>query len=222
MALRAGIVFCIIKLWLIVVGLLAIIHQFSWWFNSRKLLEAFCYLILFIVIFLVRPIRDYFTSIPKLHQYILITFFILLFIGQMANQPRLTFPFTSWNMYAKPENHRRLLFYQYQGLNDEEQRSLISPGDLLSPIGKSNVAVKLQFLVQAAFSNRNDFERKQNLEKLRELLVSIGEIYNTRHPEDPIHTLEIIECSIDLIDRSRSDVIRKSLWQVELRDRTPM
>ncbi len=121
-------------------------------------------------------------------------------------------------MYAKPENHKALIFYQYRGLNNERQSFFISPGDLLSPIGKLNVAVKFQFLVKAAFTDGNDSEREQSLEKLRELIFSVGEIYNRRNPKDPIHSLEILECSIDLTDRGRSQVKRKSLWQVELKD----
>ena len=142
-----------------------------------------------------------------------------MFIGQIVNQPRLTFPFTSWAMYGQPEHPETLVFYQYEGLTKEQKRTIISPEELLPTIGDSAVASKFRFLVRAAFSGRDDTEREETLEELRKFLTSIGGIYNRHHPENTIHSLEIIQCSIDLSKRGHSDILRKSLLGVELKYR---
>lgn len=190
----------------------------SWQVISRKFVEALIYLIFFILLSSARPIYQYFAKIPRPHKLVFFIFFLLLLIGQIANRPRLTFPFTSWAMYGRPEHPETLVFYQFQGLNDKQKKIDISPEDLLSPIGKSAVASKFKHLVRAAFSDVDDTEQKENQEKLKQLLLSIGEIYNRRYPENKIHSIEIIQCSIDLSHRGRSDVLRRPLWRVELSD----
>lgn len=213
---------CIIRV--AVLGLIAFafsgfFYNPSWHEISRKFVESLIYLIFYILLFSVRPIYQYFAKIPRPHKLVFFIFFILLLIGQIVNQPRLTFPFTSWAMYGRPEHPERLVFYQYRGLNGKQERIVISPEELLPTIGKSVIASKFRILIHTSFSEENGAERNENREKLKELLLSIGQIYNRRYPEDPIHTVEIIQCSIDLSDRGHINIIRKSLWQFELNDR---
>lgn len=192
----------------------------SWQEMSLTFVEALIYLIFFTLLFSFSPIRKYFAKIPVPHKLILITFFILLLIGQFINDPRLTFPFTSWAMYGRPEHPETLVFYRYQGFDDKQNKIDISPEDLLPPIGKSAVASKFKNLLSGAFSNEDKAKQKENEERLKELLLAFGEIYNRSYPEHPIRSVELIQCSLNLRDRGKSDILRQSLWRGALESRS--
>ena len=209
----------VVGLWLIALGLSLLVHKPPWQEMSRTFVEALIYLIFFILLSF-SPLSQYFAKIPGPHKLILTTFFILLLVGQFINHPKLTFPFTSWAMYGRPEHPETLVFYRYQGVDDKQNKIDISPEDLLPPIGKSAVASKFKNLVSGAFSNEDKAKQKENEERLKELLLAIGEIYNRSYPEHPIRSVELIKCSLNLRDRSKPDIVRQSLWRVALESRS--
>ena len=180
------------------------------------LIEFSIYLVLITAFFLLPPIHTYFMNLPRPHQCIMATLIVLLLVGQFINDPRLTFPFTSWAMYGRPEHPETLVFYRFQVFDDKQNKIDIDPEDLLSPVGKAAVASKFKNLVRAAFSNEDEAKQKKNQKQLKELLLAVGEIYNRRYPEYPIRSVELIQCSLNLRDRGKSDIHRKSLWRVDL------
>jgi hypothetical protein len=210
----------IVGLWLIALGLSVFVHNSPWQEISRTFVEVLIYLIVFILLFSFSPICQYFTKIPGPHKLILITFFILLFIGQFVDQTRLTFPFTSWAMYGKPEHPDTLVFYRCLRIDENQNKITINTEALFPFIDKSEVASKLKELSKKAFLNDDVAVQKEYRRKLTEWLLAIGQIYNHQHSGQPIRSVELQKCYLKLSDGGKPEILREPLWRVDLGSQT--
>jgi hypothetical protein len=206
----------IIGLWLIALGLSVIIHNRAWQGMVLTFIESLIYLIFLIFLSSIRPIRRYFAKIPGAHELIFITFFILLLVGQLVNQTSLTFPFTSWAMYGKPEHPEVLVFYRCLGIDEKQNKHTIDTEAFFPFADKSTVASKFKKLVSKAFTNDNLSVQREYQKKLIEWLLAIGQIYNRQHPEDPIRSVELQKCTLNLNYSDKPKVLRESLIIVDL------
>jgi len=183
---------------------------------TLRLVEASCYGALLVGLWMVRPIRAYVRAIPRPHRKILAGLFLLLLVGQMVNRPRLTFPFTSWAMYGRPEHPDTLVFYRYEGLDEAQQVIPLNPFRLLAPISRAEVASKFKDLASAALSHPDEGRRAASQRRLSALLAAVGRIHNTRHPDRPIRAVMLVRCTLDLRDGGRSDIQRQRVWRADL------
>lgn len=181
-----------------------------------RLVEAACYLALLAGLRTVRPIRTYLQEIPRLHRMILTALFLLLLVGQVVNKPRLTFPFTSWAMYGRPEDPDTLVFYRYEGLDEAQRVVALNPFHLLAPISRAEVASKFKDLASAALSRQDEAARTASQRRLSDLLAAIGRIYNDRHPARPIRSVALVRCTLNRRGGGRSDIQRERVWRVDL------
>ena len=193
-----------------------IIHERAWRGMSHTFLEMGCYLVLGVALCAVRPVRAYFTSLPRPHQWIVMGFVCLLLIGQGVNQTRLTFPFTSWAMYGKPETHDTLIFYRWQGMDQYETAMPLNAYKLLAPVGRAEVASQFKHLGTAAFSGEHTVKQEAARSKLTALLRAMGTIYNAQHPERPLRSVELIRCALPLQEGYTPEIVREPIWRVAL------
>ncbi len=179
-------------------------------------IEATIYLVLFFSFFSIRAVRVYATALPPAHRWIFGTFFCLLLVGQLINQPRLTFPMTSWALYGKPEHSDTLVFYRYQGWDEQGEAVALDLFRLLAPLGRAELASKVKRLSRQAFSNQQTARQAAAQEQITALLRTVGVVYNGRHPERPVRSVEMIQCSLDLRGQGRRAIREEPIWRSEL------
>ena len=182
----------------------------------RTAIEAGIYLVLFFSFFSVRSIRAYATALPPAHRWIFGTFFCLLLAGQLINQPRLTFPMTSWALYGKPEHPGTLVFYRYQGFDERGEEVALDPFRLLAPLSRAELASKIKNLSRQAFSNQQTARQAAAQQQITALLRAAGTVYNGRHPERPVRSVEMIQCSLDWRGQGRAGMRQEPIWRAEL------
>ncbi len=182
----------------------------------RTAIEAGVYLALCFAFFSIRAVRAYAAALPSPHRWIFGTFFCVLLAGQLINQPRLTFPMTSWALYGRPEHPDTLVFYHYQGFDQRGEVVALDPFRLLAPLGRAEVASKIKNLSREAFSNQHTARQKAAQRQITALLRAIGTIYNGRHPERSVRSVEMIQCSVDLRDHGLAGIRYEPIWRVEL------
>jgi len=182
----------------------------------RSAVEAFWYLALLIGLWRVRPVQAYLQAIPRPHRRILVALILLLFLGQLVNNPRLTFPFTSWAMYGQREDPETLVFYRYEGLDEAQRVVPLNPFRLLAPMSRAEVASKFKNLAFAALSHPDERRRAAAQQRLSALLGAVGRMHNDRHPAQPLSAVVLVRCTLDLRDGSRSDIQRERVWRTEL------
>ena len=182
----------------------------------RMVIEACCYAALAWVVLSRPAVRAYAAALPSPHRRIFGAFFSLLIAGQLVNQPRLTFPFTSWAMYGKPEHPDTLVFYRYEGLDDAQQALVLNPFQLLAPIARAEVASQFKDLARHALSDSDEGARAASGRRLSALLSAVGRIHNDRHPDQRIHAVVLVRCTLDLRDGGRSGIQRERVWRADL------
>ena len=173
--------------------------------TARTMVEAGCDAALIAGILAIPSIRAYVASTPRPHRCLFAAFFIALLIGQAVNAPRLTFPFTSWAMYGRPEHPGTLVFYRVRGFDESGQPVDVEPEKLFSSVGKSSVASKLKELA-----------RKPSSAGLEAFLRAVGAAHNRRHSERPIRSLTLVQCSLSISDRGASGVREEPIREIDL------
>lgn len=182
----------------------------------RTAVEVFWYLTLLVGLWMVRPVQAYVQAIPRPHRRILLALVLLLLLGQLVNNPRLTFPFTSWAMYGQPEHPETLVFYRYEGLDEAQRVISLNPFRLLAPISRAEVASKFKDLARHALSHPDEDRRAASQRRLSALLGAVGQMHNDQHPDRRIHAVVLVRCTLDLRDGGRSDIQRERVWRVDL------
>lgn len=182
----------------------------------RTAIEAAVYLALLFSFLSIRAVRAYAAKLPAAHRAIFGAFFCLLLVGQLINQPRLTFPFTSWALYGKPEHPDTLVFYRYQGLDEKDKAVPLDLFRLLAPLGRAELASKVKNLSREAFSNEQTARQAAAQQQITALLRTLGTVYNGRHPERPIKSVEMTQCSLGLRDQGHAVVREETIWRTEL------
>jgi hypothetical protein len=210
----------IVGLWLIALGLSVFVHKPPRQEMSLTFIEALIYLV-FLIILSFGPLSQYFAKIPRPHKLILTTFFTLLLIGQFVNQTSLTFPFTSWAMYGRPEHQESLIFTRCIGVDENQNKVTINTEALFSFADKSEVASKFKDLVSKAFLDDNLAVQREYRIRLTEWLHAIGQIYNYQHPEQPIHSVELQKCTLNLNYSDKLKIVQEPLMIVNI-ERKPL
>jgi hypothetical protein len=210
----------IVGLWLIALGLSVFVHRPPRQEMFLTFIEALIYL-LFLIIISFSPLSQYFAEIPRPHKLILATFFTLLLIGQFVNQTSLTFPFTSWAMYGRPEHQESLVFTRCIGIDENQNKVTINTEALFPFTDKSEVSSKFKDLVSKAFLDDNLTVQTEYRIRLTEWLRAIGKIYNHQHPERQIRYVELQKCTLNLNYSDKSRILRESLMIVNI-ERKPL
>ena len=122
---------------------------------------------------------------------------------------------TSWAMYGRPQHPDTLVFYRYRGIDDAGATVVIDAETLLSVIGRSAVASKTRALAAAALSAKPSAASTVRQVRLTEWLQGLGRVHNHRYPDQPVHTVELIQCSLPL-DGVASDLRKAMVWRAAL------
>lgn len=180
-------------------------------------IETAIYVSLFFAFFSIRSVRAYVAALPIPHRWIFGAFFSLLLAGQLINQPRLTFPMTSWALYGKAEHPDTLVFYRYQGLDEQGGAVPLDFFRLLAPLGRAELASKVKNISRQAFSNQPSANQAAARLKMTALLRAIGAVYNGRHPQQPVKSVEMIQCELELRGPGRNAGARQEpVWRIKL------
>jgi len=161
-------------------------------------------------------VRVYVAGLPSAHRWLCSGFFILLFAGQLAHEPRRSFPFPTWAMYGEAEHPDALVFYECRGLDARQEMFTIDVARLLPSLTTTGATTKLKALAKGALSHPDAAKRQVRQRRLTEFLQAVGRLHNRVHLQRQISRLALVRCTLALRDRSASELQRESVWQVEL------
>jgi len=158
----------------------------------------------------IRSVADYVARLTWPHRSLLGSLLALLLLGQIANRPRLTFPFSAWAMYCKPERSTdTLVYYRYEGLGENGEAVELDPFRLLALIPQDGVSTKIKDLAEQV-------EKPASKEQLAALLRTVGAVHSRRSPERPLSRVTPIGCSLDLRQGREAQVSRESRLRADL------
>lgn len=200
--------------WLIVVGLGTIIR--TGMFHDQKPFIEMAFYAGFLVFMFTRPTSaSFLRSVPRPHRVLLVIFFTIFFTGQFVQNLRLTYPFTPWAMYSRPETKQELTYYRYRGYDAGARQIDLSPEKIVPSNDKHVVTTKLKSLIRGAFDAREG-EQEQSRQRLEQFLVAIGNIYNSRHVGAPLRSIEVFEYTWNFRSEDRHDLVPRSLVRVQI------
>jgi hypothetical protein len=204
-------------MWLIIVGIGAILRT-QLFFEPRPFLEIGVHAAFFWFL-LTRPkIVAFVQPIPKPHKALLLVFFTLFYAGQFTQDLRLTYPFTAWAMYARPESRPEITFYRYRGYTREGSVVELSPERIVPAGDKHVVTTKLKNLIAAAYPPATARNRDRPVARadLTSFLAAIGAIYNRDHPDQPIEAIEVYAYDWRFREQDHSEPKPRSVIRVDV------
>ncbi len=178
---------------------------------TPTVLEAACYVGLFSALWSVGAIRAYCAALPMPHRRLLGAGLVLLVTCQLINEPRRTFPLTSWAMYGLTDAPAEVVFYRYRGIRAGGEVVPIPADALFQAVGPSGFASKMRRLAEAALDDR----KPRAKEKLTDWLRAIGRYYNHRHPDQPVVAVQLIRCTVPWGEQA-ARIAEKPVWRAEL------
>ena len=205
-------------IWLVVVGIGAILRT-QLFFEQKPFLEIAVHAAFFTFV-LTRPsIVAFVRPIPKPHKVLLLAFFTIFYAGQFTQNLRLTYPFTAWAMYSRPEYSEVLTFYRYHGHRSDGTVVDLSPERIVPAGDKHVVTSKIKSLIDAAFRDGGAGPPEGAREQLTDFVAAIGAIYNRDNPDRPIETIEVLAYDWRFREQDRSQLVPTSLIRVPLEAR---
>lgn len=202
-------------LWLIVVGLGTIVRT-GMLRDQKPFIEMAVYAGILVFIFTRPTIASFARSVPRPHRALMIVFFVIFFTGQFVQNLRLTYPFTPWAMYSRPETAQEITYYRYRGYDLAAAPVDLSPEKIVPSNDKHVVTTKLKNLIRDAYYPRDDWEQELSQQRLEQFLVAIGNIYNGRHADAPLRSIEVFEYTWQFRTEDRHDLVPRSLVRVQI------
>lgn len=202
--------------WLVVVGMGTILRTEMFLNNRRPFLEMAIHAGLWVFV-LTRPtVAAFVRPIPRPHKLVILAFFSIFYAGQFTQNLRLTYPFTAWAMYARPQYYDNLTYYRYYGYKADGSQMELSPERIVPAGDKHVVITKLESLISAAFPETQAGSGEARRTDLTNFIQAIGAIYNRDHAEDPIESIEIVAYDWRFRDEDRRTLPPKPVIRIPL------
>jgi hypothetical protein len=180
------------------------------------LVESAVLLFYFIVLLSYKPVRAWLRSIPSPHRTVLAVFFFVLTTGQLTLDSRRTFPFPAWTMYGRKESPATLEYYRYHGVDRLGHSVEIDPAKLFQFVNVAEIDSRVKVFGRQAAQPPGHPKREAARAQVRDWLGAIAAIYNLRHPDAPLRSLEFIRYNWEFRRFPASQVVPESLVRIEL------
>ena len=181
------------------------------------LVEGIVYLLLLIALARWRPLRAPFTRLHPGHKALLGGFLALVLIAQLGQLSRRSFPFVAWRMFTGTVNSTEVPFYEYRGTLRSGETVVLRPARLVPSLKNGRFVGKLKSLAARALSKEESRSRTEHRRRYSETLVALGGLYNRENPDDPLASIQVYRCSVDLRDYvDDSSIRRTAVWRVDV------
>jgi hypothetical protein len=180
------------------------------------LVESSVLLFYFIVLLSYDPVRAWLRSIPSAHRTILAVFFFVLATGQLTLDSRRTFPFPAWTMYGRKENPPTLEYYRYHGVDRLGRAVELDPAKLFQFVNVAEIDSRVKVFGRQASLPAGHPKREAARAQVRDWLSALAAVYNQRHPDAPLRSLEFIRYNWEFRKYPASQVKPESLVRIEL------
>ena len=179
-------------IWFSVVGIGSFLRIYPVRQTLMTYVEMFIHFVIFVVIFSIPRIREFFMSWPKSFRYVLLVFFSFMYIGQFTQKLDLTYPFTAWAMYSRPQSLEVVKVYRYEVTTESGEVFYINPEKILPANDKHVVTSKYKKLIDEAFFRNLSEDRQESINKLKSIVSTTVDLYNRKNNNDPIISHRII------------------------------
>lgn len=180
------------------------------------LVESAVLLLYFVALLSYEPIRAWLRSIPSPHRTVLAVFFFVLTTGQLTLDSRRTFPFPAWTMYGRKESPTTLEYYRYHGVDRLGHAVEIDPAKLFQFVNVAEIDSRVKVFGRQAAQPPGHPKREAARAQVRDWLGAIAALYNLRHPDAPLRSLEFIRYNWEFRRFPASQVPPESLVRIEL------
>ena len=110
----------------------------------NPIIRGGCCLLVLVLLISQRSIAHYFSRLPKPHKIVVVSLFVLIFVGHYIHRQHTTFPFIHWPMYGQPLNTETATFYHLIGVDDNDQRRMLVPIELFPSLAHGRIHVHLR------------------------------------------------------------------------------
>lgn len=154
-------------------------------------------------------IRELARAIPRRYVVACVFGVLLLLAGQMASNGSMTYPFPDWDMYSASEpEDPKFVDYMARLKSGREERLLIGK---LFPAGGRRFRVRIDNAAYAVDRAVIPEELSKAADDLNGLLAAVTREYNSRNPDDPIHSIQLWIASIPAQHYKGPDSISRKL-----------
>ena len=208
----------IVLLWVTVVVVLSFLIRLVKVESDYSIfIQSFVFLM--VVLFFVK-----FTSLPSIvaslrthYKVFLGSMITLVLMGHLVGASWYSFPFPSWEMFCCAPNTNTIRFNEYKGTLRSGGTVLLTPARLFPSLSYGRFSAKLRRYSDYAMSSKELPDRKAWLHQYSETLIVVGQLYNQKHPEDPIRTIEVYRNRFDINNYlDDSSITRQFVWRVEV------
>ena len=162
-----------------------------------------------------KPFRTLVSPLSKVYKLILLGLILLLFYSQLTNRNHKLFPFVDWTMYSRHVRTPEISYYEYEGVTTGGRTFLLNPTELFPSLKHGRIQAKLRELAKKAVMSENS----ENQPKIYSLLTAIGNMYNLRNPDDPVHSIKVYRRTFDIEHyRDDSSISKELLWNVKVKN----
>jgi hypothetical protein len=180
------------------------------------LVESGVLLCYFVALLSYEPVRGWLQSVPSPHRTVLAVFFFVLATGQLTLDSRRTFPFPAWTMYGRQENPPTLEYYRYHGVDRLGRAVELDPAKLFQFVNVAEIDSRVKVFGRQASLPPGNPKREPARAQVRDWLHALAAVYNQRHPDAPLRSLEFIRYNWEFRKYPASQVKPESLIQIEL------
>ncbi|HEY7635674.1 MAG TPA: hypothetical protein VH763_09025 [Gemmatimonadales bacterium] len=180
------------------------------------LVESSVLLCYFIALLSYGPARAWLRAIPSPHRTVLAVFFFALATGQLTLDSRRTFPFPAWTMYGRKEAPQTLEYYRYHGVDRLGRRVEVDPAKLFQFVNVAEIDSRVKGFGRQASLPPGNPKREVARAQVRDWLGALAAVYNLRHPDAPLRSLEFIRYNWEFRRFPASQVPPESLVRIEL------
>jgi hypothetical protein len=180
------------------------------------LVESGVLLFYFIVLLSYEPVRDLLRSIPSPHRTVLAVFFFVLATGQLTLDSRRTFPFPAWTMYGRKESPPTLEYYRYRGVDRLGRAVELDPAKLFQFVNVAEIDSRVKVFGRQASQPPGHPKREAARAQVRDWLGALAAVYNLRHPQAPLRSLEFVRYNWEFRRYPASQVVPETLVRIEL------
>jgi hypothetical protein len=178
--------------------------------------ESGMLLFYFVVLLSYEPVRAWLRSIPSPHRTVLAVFFFVLATGQLTLDSRRTFPFPAWTMYGRKESPPTLEYYRYHGMDQLGRAVELDPAKLFQFVNVAEIDSRVKVFGRRASLPLGNPKREPARAQVRDWLHALAAVYNQRHPDAPLRSLEFIRYNWEFRRYPVSQVQPESLVRIEL------
>jgi len=209
----------IILLWVTAVAVLSfLIRLLKVESDYSIFIQSFVFLM--VVLFFVE-----FTSLPSIvaslrthYKVFLGSMITLVLMGHLVGESWHSFPFPTWKMFCCSTNSSTISFDEYRGTLQSGGTVLLRPARLLPSLSYGRFNAKLRRYSNYAMLSKELPDQEAWLHQYSQTLIVVGQLYNEKHPEDPIRTIEVYRNQFDINNYlDDSSITRQFIWRVEVK-----